>query len=261
MVWVSPTPLVAGVPQSQLPYFIGNKTLVYAPGSGYKNGHCLGFPPILCPPVTLGGGSNTYRIPALPLNLTKIRVPFGLTGIAPPGNLIIQVWHSNWDYGTTYPLLSQDFGALTPDATATIPLSSLPAANIADNYQCSVASLPYTEATFDHPVVFSDPAPPLLGDPTKQEWIPMIAMYLDNAFANVSNVVFSSPQNDGVLTVTYDSLDFTGATSTFLYDLPYQDHSGTCLRTAGSEIRRGIYPDLFFGPVTQGRAYAHIIDA
>lgn len=247
MAWVSPVPIIAGIPWSQLPYFIGNKTLVT--GSGYKNGHCLGFPPFLTPPPGTAGSSNVYLIPALPQTLTKIRVPFGLTGTAPSGNLVIQVWHSSWDASVNP--YTTNFGTLTPDATATIPLSSLPSASAANNYQCSVTRLPYTEASFDHPVVFNNAA---LVDP-------MILLYLDTGFGNVSNIVFSSPQNDGVLTFTSDSLDFSTPSSTAqLYDRPYQDQFGTCVTTAGSEIRRGIYPDLFFGAASQpGGSWVSVI--
>lgn len=226
MTWVTPSGARLGSP-SQVPYFIAATSSV---GSGaLKNGWCLGAYPAIGGP--LGTVSYNVSYASGSQTLTAARIYFARTGAVSGANLLLQVWHSNFD-GSAHSTGS-DFTSLTPDATATIPLASLPLVSAADNYHC-IAGLPaYTEVLFDHPVVFTG---------ATGTFEPFLAFRLDSGFSAASNIV-ACGYNNAIDFTTSNSLDHSSSGSRQWFDAP-----GAGCNPAGIGAQE-TWPDLNFDPV------------
>lgn len=252
MPWVSPTNYgLASANRVQIPYFTHGMT-VDPPGTTFETagGYCVG--------TVVGIGTSSYATypVTLPVTLTKIRLWAGITGAVSSANLVVAVWHSNYDtqingVALSYPIFN--FSAHTPDAMASISLSSLPSVSASNNFLCTSGPTP-VELTLNNPVTFAAGGPGG-GYPG---WMPFIAFYLDSGFAPASNVCLFPYRQ--IASFVDDSLDFTQHLSNGppqQWDEPSVALSGCA--PYGIPHYEILAPDLFFGAASHPRSYATIV--
>jgi hypothetical protein len=235
MPWITPGAPTA--PYDQVPFFNANMTCVS--GNAVTDGKVMGLQPFIGPTTTA-----MYHTDPFPQSLTAVRIYAGRTGTAPSGNLLVRVYHTAFD-GNAGAFQYIDFSSLAYDATATIPLSSLPLVPASNNHVLASTRLPYTEVLFDHPVFFDTNTGATMGG----RWRPMIVFMLDNGFASVSNIVLTG----GTTGIGGQATSNTSNNLNYSFSPCFANNYTDVVPSPPIGVPVCFAPELLFGPPVSGQ--------